>query len=97
LDAAPVDQNYGPAEFTNIPLSDDDGSTSLGRIAPEWLAGEPRLGQRCPFAWDFQVRIDDTIESLMEKKPKRKSVWFQEPAKVAAAERVLRESKELLQ
>jgi hypothetical protein len=32
----------------------------------------------------------------VEKKPKRKSVWFQEPAKVAAAERILRESRELL-
>jgi PcfJ-like protein len=32
----------------------------------------------------------------MEKKPKRKSAWFLEPAKVAAAERVLRESRELL-
>jgi hypothetical protein len=32
----------------------------------------------------------------MEKKRKRKSVWFQEPAKVTAAERVLRESRELL-
>jgi PcfJ-like protein len=32
----------------------------------------------------------------MEKKPKRKSAWFHEPAKIAAAERVLRESRELL-
>ena len=32
----------------------------------------------------------------MGKKPKRKSVWYQEPAKVAAAERILRESRELL-
>jgi PcfJ-like protein len=32
----------------------------------------------------------------MEKKAKRKSAWFQEPAKIAAAERALRESRELL-
>ena len=32
----------------------------------------------------------------MEKKPKRKSAWFHEPAKIAAAEQVLRESRELL-
>ena len=39
---------------------------------------------------------DDTIESRIEKKPKRKSVWFLEPARIAAAERVFRESRELL-
>jgi PcfJ-like protein len=46
--------------------------------------------------WDLWFPIDDTIENRMEKKPKRKSAWFLEPAKVAAAERVLRESRELL-
>jgi hypothetical protein len=40
--------------------------------------------------------IDNTIESRMEKKPKRKSAWFQEPAKVAGAERVVRDSRELM-
>ena len=32
----------------------------------------------------------------MEKKPKRKSAWWQDPITVAAAERILRESRELL-
>ena len=51
---------------------------------------------RVIFYWNLWFLIDDTIESRMGKKPKRKSVWFQEPAKVAAAERVLRESRELV-
>ena len=58
----------------------------------------PNLGSVCRviLCGDLWFLIDDTIESHMEKKPKRKSAWFQEPAKVAAAERVLRESRELL-
>jgi PcfJ-like protein len=58
----------------------------------------PNLGSVCrvTLGADLWFLIDDTIESHMEKKPKWKSAWFQEPAKVAAAERVLRESRELL-